>query len=566
MSKVDDTVIIVGAGLAGLVAAYELTRKNVHVTFVEQENEKNFGGQAFWSLGGLFLVNSADQRSKGIKDSRELAYRDWLGTARFDREKEDTWPRKWAKAYIDFATDEKERYLKNLGLKFLTVGWAERGASAGGGHGNSVPRFHLTWGIGPELVRIFADPIKAAAKKGLVAFKYRHQVDSLIVDNSTGAAVGVRGSILEPSDADRGVASSRTVVGAFELRGRAVIISTGGVGGNPDLVKKNWPVKRLGKVPEYFVHGVPAHVDGRGVELAERAGANVINMDRMWHYTEGLANWDPIWAAHGIRIIAGPSSLWLDATGKRLPAPLYPGCDTLATLKYIGSTGYDYTWFILNRQIASREFTLSGSEQNPDLASKNYFKLLHRAFTRWGTYPVQAFMKHGADFIVEKDFASLVERMNKLGTERGGPVLEHDKILDEIKTRDEQTQHAYSKDPQIMLIKNARDFASDKIRVPKPGPILDPSSGPLIAIRCNIITRKSLGGLETNLDSNVMRPDGTPFPGLYAAGEAAGFGGGGVHGYSSLEGTFVGGCIFSGRAAGRAIASSISGSGLQARL
>lgn len=566
MSTVDDTVIIVGAGLAGLVAAYELTKKNIHVTFVEQENEKNLGGQAFWSLGGLFLVNSADQRSKGIKDTRELAYRDWLGTAKFDREKEDTWPRKWAKAYVDFTTDEKERYLKNLGLKFLTVGWAERGASAAGGHGNSVPRFHLTWGIGPELVRIFADPIKAAAKKGLVTFKYRHQVDELILDQSTGAAIGVRGSILEPSDADRGVGSSRTVVDKFQLRGRAVIISTGGVGGNPDLVKKNWPVQRLGKVPKYFVHGVPAHVDGRGVELAEAAGANVINMDRMWHYTEGLANWNPIWAAHGIRIIPGPSSLWLDATGKRLPAPLYPGCDTLATLQHIGSTGYDYTWFILNRQIVSREFTLSGSEQNPDLASKNYFKLLHRAFTRWGTYPVQDFMKHGADFIVEKDLQSLVKGMNRLGTERGGPVLEHDKILDQIKTRDEQTEHAFGKDPQIMLIKNARDYTSDKIRITKPGRILDPSSGPLIAVRCNIITRKSLGGLETNLDSNVMRPDGTPFLGLYAAGEAAGFGGGGVHGYSSLEGTFVGGCIFSGRAAGRAIAASISGAGVLARL
>lgn len=566
MSAADGTVIIVGAGLAGLVAAYELTRKNIHVTFVEQENEKNLGGQAFWSLGGLFLVNSADQRSKGIKDSRELAYKDWLGTAKFDREKDDTWPRRWAKAYVDFATDEKERYLKNLGLKFLTVGWAERGASAAGGHGNSVPRFHLTWGIGPELVRIFADPVKAAAKKGLVTFKYRHQVDEVIVDESTGAAVGVRGSVLEPSDADRGVGSSRTVVDKFELRGRAVIISTGGVGGNPELVRKNWPVNRLGPVPKYFVHGVPAHVDGRGVEIAEAAGANVINMDRMWHYTEGLANWNPIWAAHGIRIIPGPSTLWLDATGKRLPAPLYPGCDTLATLQHIGSTGYDYTWFILNRQIVSREFTLSGSEQNPDLASKNYLKLLHRAFTRWGTYPVQAFMKHGADFIVEKDLTSLVKGMNRLGAERDGPVLSEMQIEAEIQTRDEQTQHPYNKDPQIMLIKNARDYTWDKMRVAKPHPILDPSSGPLIAVRCNIITRKSLGGLETNLDSNVMRPDGSPFPGLYAAGEAAGFGGGGVHGYSSLEGTFVGGCVFSGRAAGRAIAASVAGAGLQAKL
>ena len=565
MSK-SDTVIIVGGGLAGLVAAHELTKKKIHVTIVEQENDKHIGGQAFWSLGGLFMVNTADQRAKGIKDTRELAYRDWLGTAKFDREKEDYWPRRWAKAYVDFATDEKERYLKDLGLKFLTVGWAERGAGTADGHGNSVPRFHLTWGIGPELVRIFETLVRAAAKKGLVTFKYRHQVDELILDEQTGAVVGVRGSVLEPSNTARGVASSRKTVDTFELRGQAVLISTGGVGGNPDLVKQNWPQHRLGPVPKYFVHGVPAHVDGRGVQLAEAAGANVINMDRMWHYNEGLANWNPIWPAHGIRIIPGPSTLWLDATGKRLPAHLYPGCDTLATLRHIGTTGYDYTWFITNRHIVSREFTLSGSEQNPDLASKNYLKLLHRALTRWGTYPVQAFMKNGADFVVEKDLSSLVKGMNRLGTERGGPVLKPDALRDEIQIRDEQTANPYTKDAQLMLIKNARQYSADRA-VAKSSTILDPSSGPLIAVRCNIITRKSLGGVETNLQSNVMRPDGTTFPGLYAAGEAAGFGGGGVHGYSSLEGTFVGGCVFSGRAAGRAIAEKITGAAApQARL
>lgn len=550
-------VIIVGAGLSGLVAAYELTRKDIPVVIVDQEPEGNLGGQAFWSLGGIFCVNSADQRSKGIKDSRELALADWMNTAKFDREKEDYWPRQWAKAFVDFATDDMEKYLKNLGVRFVIVGWAERGSGSAHDIGNSVPRFHLTWGTGPEIVRVFAEPVRAAEKKGLVSFRFRHKVDELVVDEN-GAAVGVRGEILEPSDAVRGAATSRRAVDSFELRGRAVLIATGGIGGNVEKVKKVWPKDRLGpEVPKSFVVGVPAHVDGRMIDIAKDAGANVVNVDRMWHYTEGLQNWNPIWPAHGIRVIPGPSSMWLDANGKRFPPFLYPGCATLPTLKHICATGYDYSWYVTNRRIVSREFALSGSEQNYDLTNKSYLRLLQRALTRYGTYEVQDFLKHGEDFIVENDLAALVEGMNRLGGERGGPSLEYDSIRKEIEARDVQAERAYTKDAQIMLINNARQYWPDARRIPKPHKILDPSAGPLVAVRMNLLTRKSLGGLETNLDGNVMRPDEKPFPGLYAAGEAAGFGGGGVHGYSSLEGTFLGGCIFSGRTAGRALVNDV---------
>ncbi|KAI0902074.1 FAD binding domain-containing protein [Annulohypoxylon nitens] len=557
-------VIIVGGGLAGLVAAFELSERGVKTVIVDQEGEQNLGGQAFWSLGGIFCVDSTEQRRLGIKDSRTLAMRDWLGSARFDRlDDEDAWPRKWAEAFVDFATDGMEKYLKDRGAGFMfNVGWAERGDGTADGHGNSVPRFHITWGAGPEIVRVFADPVKEAAKKGIIEFKFRHRVDKLLVDEN-GRASGVQGKVLEEDSSPRGVKTSRTEVSDFELHGAAVIVSSGGIGGNVEAVKKVWPVDRLGpKVPEHFVIGVPAHVDGRMVGIAEEAGAHFINRDRMWHYTEGLQNWNSIWPDHGIRVLPAPSSLWLDATGKRLPPWLYPGCDTLATLKHICSTGYDYSWFILDQTIIAREFALSGSEQNPDIVSKSIWQVLkNRLFSSKGTVPVQNFQKHGKDFVVRDNLEDLVEGMNELAKTVNGPLLDPKAIREVVEMRDGQMVNEYCKDSQAMLIRNGRNYWADaRSRVAPPHQLLDPKHGPLIAVRMNLLTRKTLGGLETNLESNVLKANGEKFPGLYAAGEAAGFGGGGVHGYNSLEGTFLGGCIFSGRAAGRAIVDELLGS------
>ncbi|KAI1399684.1 FAD binding domain-containing protein [Hypoxylon fuscum] len=562
-AKEQAPVIIVGGGLAGLVAAYELSQRGVKTLIVDQEGEQNLGGQAFWSLGGIFCVDSTEQRRLGIKDSRALALRDWLGSAGFDRlDGDDIWPRRWAEAFVDFAVDGMEKYLKGLGAGFLfNVGWAERGDGTADGHGNSVPRFHITWGAGPEVVRVFAEPVREAEKKGIVEFKFRHMVDELLVDEN-GRANGVKGRILAPDDSPRGVKTSRTVVEDFEFHGSAVIVSSGGIGGNVEAVKKAWPIDRLGpKVPENFVIGVPAHVDGRMVGIAEAAGANFVNRDRMWHYTEGLQNWNPIWPDHGIRVLPAPSSLWIDATGKRLPPFLYPGCDTLATLKYICSTGYDYTWFILDQTIIAREFALSGSEQNPDLTSKSIWQLLkNRIFSSKGTVPVQNFQKHGKDFVVRDNLEDLITGMNELAGSIGGPLLDPKTIRDVVETRDAQMVNSYCKDAQVMLMRNGREYWPDsRSRVAPLHQLLDPKHGPLIAVRMNLLTRKTLGGLETNLESNVMKANGEKFSGLYAAGEAAGFGGGGVHGYNSLEGTFLGGCIFSGRAAGRGVADELLG-------
>ncbi|MGW4207279.1 FAD-binding dehydrogenase [Lentzea sp. NPDC004789] len=548
-------VIVVGAGLAGLVATYELTRAGRRVLVVDQENRANLGGQAFWSLGGLFLVDSPEQRRNGIKDSYELALQDWLGSAGFDRDDEDHWARQWAQAYVRFAATEKRQYLHDLGLRFTpVVGWAERGGGVADGHGNSVPRFHLTWGTGPEVVRVFAEPVLAAERRGLVRFAFRHQVDELIVEN--GAAVGVRGSVLEPSDLDRGKASSRVAVDSFELRAKAVIVTSGGIGHNHDLVRANWPVDRLGPCPETMIAGVPAHVDGRMLAISEQAGANLVNRDRMWHYTEGLHNWDPIWPNHAIRIIPGPSSMWFDATGKRLPAPNFPGFDTNASMKAILSTGYDYSWFVLDQTILGREFVLSGSEQNPDITGKDIRKMLASRGGKGAPAPIEAFKNHGVDFVVARTVGELVAGMNKIAR---GPQLDAAQLERQIVARDREVANGFSKDLQLMAIANARRSWGDRlVRTAKPHRLLDPEHGPLIAVRLNVLTRKTLGGIQTNLDSQAVRADGTPLPGLYAAGEVAGFGGGGVHGYNALEGTFLGGCIFSGRAAGRALARSLA--------
>ncbi|WP_166906544.1 FAD-binding dehydrogenase [Mycobacterium sp. DL440] len=544
----DADVIVVGAGLAGLVAAGELAAGGHQVLILDQENAANLGGQAFWSFGGLFFVDSPEQRRLGIRDSQELALQDWLGTAGFDRT-EDHWPREWAHAYVDFAAGEKRSWLRARGLQtFPLVGWAERGGYGALGHGNSVPRFHITWGTGPAIVDVFA---RRLLDEPRVRFAHRHRVDELIV--SEGAVVGVRGSVLEPSDAPRGAPSSRNIVGDFEFRASAVIVASGGIGGNHDLVRKNWPA-RMGRVPEQLLSGVPAHVDGRMISISEDAGAHVINSDRMWHYTEGITNYDPIWPDHGIRILPGPSSLWLDANGNRLPGPLYPGFDTLGTLEHICRTGQDYTWFILNARIIAKEFALSGQEQNPDLTSRSVRDVLARV--RPGApAPVQAFVDRGVDFVSARSLRELVAAMNDVPD-----VLELDyaTVAAEVTARDREVVNRFTKDGQVTAIRAARSYLGDRFRVIAPHRLTDPKAGPMIAVKLHILTRKSLGGLETDLDSRVLKEDGTAFAGLYAAGEAAGFGGGGMHGYRSLEGTFLGGCIFSGRAAGRGAAADIA--------
>ncbi|MED4205216.1 FAD-binding dehydrogenase [Neobacillus mesonae] len=541
--------IVVGAGLAGIVAASEIVDAGKKVLLLDQEPEASLGGQAWWSFGGLFLVDSPEQRRMGIKDSRELAWQDWLGSAGFDRdEDEDYWAKKWAEAYVDFAAEEKRQWLHDMGVRFFpVVGWAERGGYLAEGHGNSVPRFHIVWGTGPGLVKPFEARVRKAIANGLVDYRPRHRVNELLTEK--GVVIGVSGDILVPSNAARGQASSREVIGEFEFHAKVIIVTSGGIGGNHELIRKNWP-SRLGKAPKNMISGVPEHVDGRMLTISEKAGGRIVNRDRMWHYTEGIKNWNPVWPMHGIRILPGPSSLWFDATGRRFPTPNFPGFDTLGTLEAISKSGYDYSWFILTQKIIEKEFALSGSEQNPDLTEKSIRKVLSRVLPG-PTAPVKAFMDHGEDFVIAGNLEELVAEMNKL---TGDNLLSFEEIERQIVARDREIDNKFTKDLQITAMRGARHYLGDKlIRVAPPHKILDPKAGPLIAVRLNIVTRKTLGGLQTDLSGRVIGADGNPVPGLYAAGEVSGFGGGGVHGYRSLEGTFLGGCLFSGREAGRAI-------------
>ena len=550
----DADVIVVGAGLAGLAATAELAAAGRRVLLLDQEPESSMGGQAFWSFGGLFLVDSFEQRRMGITDSRELAWQDWLGSAYFDRGAddpagEDYWAYRWAQAYVDFAAGEKRRWLHAMGVRwFPVVAWAERGGYLADGHGNSVPRFHVTWGTGPAVLAPFERRVREAS--GLVGFRFRHRVDELTV---TGGAVdGVRGAVLEPSRAARGTRSSRTEVGQFELHAPAVLVCSGGIGGNFDLIRQNWPA-RLGRPPRRMISGVPEHVDGRMLAITERAGGRLVNRDRMWHYTEGIENWDPVWAEHGIRILPGPSSLWFDARGQRFPAPNFPGFDTLGTLAAIQDSGFDHSWFVLTQKILEKEFALSGSEQNPDLTGKD-LRLTLKRLRPGAPAPVETFKRRGADFVVAATLPELVDGMNKL---TGEALIDAGELERQIVARDREIDNPYTKDLQVMAIRNARRFRGDRLaRTAAPHKILDPKAGPLIAVRLSILTRKTLGGLQTDLSGRVLSRvgPGHPVPGLFAAGEVAGFGGGGMHGHRALEGSFLGGCLFSGREAGRALA------------
>ena len=545
-------VLIIGWGLAGLVAASEAVAARKRVVIVDQEPRTNLGGQAWWSFGGLFFVDSPEQRRLGIRDSIELARQDWFGNAGFDRE-EDLWPQRWAEAYLQFAHEEKRAWLREKGVGFFPiVGWAERGGYTATGPGNSVPRFHITWGTGPGLVAPFQAAVEEGERDGLVTILPRHRVTALTLTD--GAVTGAEGDILAPSGAARGVATSREVVGSFSVSAGATIVSSGGIGGNHDLVRRWWP-ERLGSAPATMVTGVPAYVDGSMQTVSEAAGARLINGDRMWHYVEGIQNWDPVWPNHGIRILPGPSSVWLDATGTRLPVPLFPGFDTLGTLAHLRSTGYDHSWFVLSQKIIEKEFTLSGSEQNPDLTGKDVRLLAKSRLGKGAAGPVQAFMDRGADFVVRDTLDDLIAGVQALP---GGDVLDADRVRFEVEARDREVDNEFTKDAQIAMLRSARAFRGDRlIRTATPHRILDPQAGPLIAVKLHVLTRKSLGGIETDLSGRALNASGAPVPGLYAAGEASGFGGGGVHGYRALEGTFVGGCLFSGRIAGRAAAAAV---------
>jgi predicted oxidoreductase len=549
LGMADADIIVVGAGLAGLVAAAEAADAGRSVIVLDQEGPSGLGGQAWWSLGGLFLVDSPEQRRLRIKDSAELALEDWLGSAGFDRP-EDHWPREWAKAYIDFAAGEARSWMKAQGIGlFPVVQWAERGGYQAGGHGNSVPRFHVVWGSGPAVLTPFVKRMTEHVRAGRMQLRYRHRVTDLTADG--GRVTGAAGEILEPTSVERGQPSSRAVVGDFALTASAVIVASGGIGANHDLVRRFWP-GGPDAAPAELLSGVPDSTDGLMLEVTERVGGRLINRDRMWHYPTGVANPAPVWSRHSISILSGPSPLWLDAQGRRLPTPLFPGYDSLGALRHIVATGRSHSWFLLNQRTIGPEFSLSGSDQNPDIAARSVRMLAKNRLGGKLQPPVRALLQAGIDFVTAPAVPELVKAMNGLV---GEDLVDADVVARTVRLHDQQVRAQLGKDPQLVGVDAARRYFGDRrMRTVEPHELVDPEAGPLIAVRLRILTRKTLGGLETDLSSRVLGVDGRAVPGLYAAGEAAGFGGGGMHGYRALEGSFLGGCLLSGRIAGRAAA------------
>jgi uncharacterized protein len=523
-------VLVVGAGLAGLVTTLELLEQGRKVLLVDRCLPEEVGGLAREAFGGMFMVDSPEQRRSGIEDSVELALEDWLRVAEF--EDSDVWPRRWAEQYVARARDEVGEWLKRHGVRFFpVVNWAERGVY---GDGNSVPRFHLTWGTGKALV----DATWAAVRRHPgVEVRFRHRVRGLMMRR--GRVAGAR--IVDEASGSE-----------YELAAQHVVIAAGGIGGNLDLVRKNWPAN-LGSPPKEILMGSHYYADGAMHKEVRRVGGNVTHLARMWNYADAVRHPRPRRPLHGLKLIPPRSGLVLDPTGRRYgPIPLIPTFDAYYALERMCEDERKYYWMICNWKIARRELDVSGSEHNPAIREKRLIRFLLGVVLGKPTL-VSYFVDNCPDFVAARTLPELATRMALL---TGDGALDAERMQSEVHHYDASISRGKSlfNDDQLRRIQSLRNWRGDRLRTASFQAIDDPKAGPLIAIRMTVLARKSLGGIQTDLSSRVLRPEGEPIPGLYAVGEAAGFGGGGMHGKRSLEGTFLGGCVFSGRLAARTIA------------
>jgi predicted oxidoreductase len=526
----DRDVLVVGAGLAGLVTTLELLEQGRDVVLVDRCRPDEVGGLAREAFGGMFMVDSSEQRRSGIRDNIELALEDWLRVAQF--EDSDVWPRRWAEEYVARARDEVGEWLKRYGVSFFpVVNWAERGVY---GDGNSVPRFHLTWGTGKALV----DATWAAVRRHpTLDVRFRHRVRELVMGD--GRVTGAR-IIDEANGAE------------YELAARHVVVAAGGIGGNLDLVRSNWPAD-LGSPPKEILMGSHYYADGAMHAEVGRLGGNVTHLERMWNYADAVRHPKPRRPLHGLKLIPPRSGLVLDPTGRRYgPIPLMPTFDAYYALERMCEDERKYYWMICNWKIAQRELDVSGSEHNPAIREKRLIRFLLGVLLGKPTL-VSYFVDKCPDFVAARTLPELAEQMALL---TGDGALDAELMQSEVRHYDATIARGQPlfNDDQLRRIQSVRNWRGDRLRTNRFQAIDDPKAGRLIAIRMTVMARKSLGGIQTDLGSRVLRPDDEVIPGLYAVGEAAGFGGGGMHGKRSLEGTFLGGCVFSGRLAAQTIA------------
>ena len=534
MNRNHSDVLIIGAGIAGLVLAHECLERGLSVRLVDRDTPENVGGLAIWAFGGMALVDTPMQRRMGIEDSPELAMADWASFADFGPD--DVWPRRWAEKYVEECTDRIFHWLKEKDLKFFpAVNWVERGQY---GRGNSVPRYHLLWGAGYWLVKRFVELLENHEHASRLTFTFGHRVDDLVVTDGR-----VTGCTAEDESSGQ----------PCELSGDNVVVATGGINGDLQKVRDNWH-KPWGPPPAEMLNGSQPFADGHMHDVVADRGGVVTHLDWMWNYAAGIPHPQPKFDLHGLSLVPCKSALWLDHSGRRIgPEPLVTGFDTNDLCRRVSQLEKPWTWHLLNWRIAAKEFAISGSEHNPHFRDRKLLPFLKE--TLFGNHRLVRQMRDECDhFIVAETLPELVDAMNRLNPDDPvilGNIEEAVTDYDAVIRRGE----AQWNDDQLRRIQQARAWRSDRIRTCKPKPMLDEKSGPLIAIKLRLITRKSLGGIQTDLDSRVLDRAGAPIDGLYAIGEAAGFGGGGASGVRSLEGTFLSGCILTARAAADSIGS-----------
>jgi predicted oxidoreductase len=557
--------IVVGAGLAGLVCTLELLRSGHSVLLLDRCRPEQLGGLAREAFGGMFLVDSPEQRRARIHDSERLALEDWLRIA--ELEAGDEWPRRWAEQYVTRARDDVGGWLRELGVRFFpVVNWAERGNF---GDGNSVPRFHMTWGTGKALVQAVWNAIEHHPRRAALELRLGTRVEELLVehDHIVGCRVvpersrhvGVEGGgvgVARPATGREPVAGNGdTEENAQELRAtRAVVIAAGGIGGNLDVVRREWPSERLGNPPEHILMGSHPYADGAMHEEVQRIGGNVTHLSRMWNYADAVRHPHPQRERHGLKLIPPRSGVMLNPDGRRYgPVPVMPMFDAYAALERMCEDERKYSWLICNWKIACRELDVSGSQHNPNLRERRPLRFVLGVLLGKPKL-VRHFVEGSPDFLAAQSLSELAAKMNEL---TGEEAIDAEVLEAEIGRYDEAVGRGKGllNDDQLRRIAQLRRYRGDRLRTCAFARIVDAKALPLIAIRLQPMARKSLGGIQTDLGCRVLRAtDGQPIPGLYAVGEAAGFGGGGVHGKRSLEGTFLGGCVFTGRLAAAAIA------------
>lgn len=533
-STYSSDIVIVGGGIAGITAAIELLNFDKKVLIVDRDTKENFGGLAKESFGGMFFVDTPQQRRAGIKDSPELAFKDWCSVAQFGEG--DELPRAWARAYVYNCTSHVYEWLKSKGVSFFpVVHWVERGLFK---PGNSFPRFHMVWGTGSELTNVLIKRLlnhpKALTNLEIV---YQHKGEELLTEGKR--VIGIKG-IDESTNKE------------FEAKGEQIIVATGGMGGNIERVKRNW-YKPWGEPPETILNGAHKYALGDMHDAVQNKDGIVTHLDKNWPYAAGVHHPRPQREGHGLSLVPPKSALWLDYTGNRFgPMPLITAYDTRYCVEQICNQKKKYSWQILNMKIAYKEFAISGSESNKAMRKKSWLGFI-KTILFGNKELVHDMLDNCKDFVVADTIEELVDKMNVLaGT--SDVKLEH--VQNSVSTYDAHINRGkkYFNDEQLRRISHARQYRGDKVRTLKSQKIVDPKAGKLIAIREFILSRKTLGGIQTNLDGKVMGKDGQPMSGLYAVGEVAGFGGGGMHGLGTLEGTFLGGCVLTGRVAAYSIA------------